>query len=245
MSPVVIRNFAFFAALALLLGSSAVAQPGGGFGGRGGFGRGGGFGGPGGGMTGLLMSEDVRRELEITDDQLADLESMGEELRDQMRSMFEGMRDLSPEERRDRFATMREDMEEIQAQAEERINEVLLPHQVARLREINLQQQVRRGGLQGALRGELAEELGITEEQREQMAAKAEELQQELQQKIEQLRKDAQEELMGLLTPEQRSKIESMMGSEFEMQTPAFGGRFGGPGGQRGTRGRGRPGAEQ
>ncbi len=217
----------------VLLSATVMAQPGG---------RGG-FGGPGGGMTGLLMSGDVRDELEISDEQLSDLRSMGEEMRDQMRSMFQGMRDLSPEERRERFESMRADMEDMRLQAEDRMGEILLPHQMARLREINLQQQVRRGGLQGALRGELAQELGISEEQREELAAKAQELQQDLQEKIEQLRKDAREELMSLLTPDQRSKLESMMGSEFEMQERGFGSRRGGPGGrERG--GRGRPASE-
>ncbi len=210
----------------------AIAQPGGrgGFGGRG-----------GGGMAGLLMSDEVREELEISEDQQADLRAMGDEMRDQMRSMFEGMRDLPEDERRARFATIREDMQDLQAEAEGRLQDVLLPHQVARLKEINLQQQVRRDGLSGALRGDLAEELGITDEQREQMVAKAQELQAEMQQKIAELRKDAQDELMSLLTAEQRSKIESMLGTDFEMQERGFGGRRGG-GGTRG--GRGRPSAE-
>jgi Spy/CpxP family protein refolding chaperone len=238
----VFRTVARFTLAAVVIGllcAPTLAQPGGG-----GFGGRGGFGGPGGGVTGLLMSDQIREEIEITDDQLADLEAMGEEMRDQMRSMFEGMRDLSPDERRERFATMRDDMQDIQSQAEDRMNEILLPHQVARLREINLQQQVRRGGLEGALQGELAEELGITDEQREQMVAKAQELQQEMQQKIEQLRKDAQDELMSLLTPDQRSKLDSLMGTDFEMEDRGFGGRFGGRGG-RDRGGRGRPGDDQ
>lgn len=232
-----------------LLSAPALAQPGGR--GPGGPGGRGGFGGPGGrGIAGLLRSDQVRQELEVSDDQLADLEAMGEELRDQMRSMFEGMRDLTPEERRERFQSMRDDMRDIQAQAEERVSEILLPHQVARLKEINLQQQVRRGGLSGALEGGLAEELGIGDDQREQLLTKAQELQRELQEKIEQLRNDAREELMDLLTPEQRSKLESMMGSEFQMDNTDRGGRFGGPGGDRGQRGRrpggrGRPADEQ
>lgn len=238
-----LKRFAMVGAAATLLTATATAQPGGrgGFGGAGGRG---GFGGPGGGMTGLLMSGDVRDELEISDEQLADLRSMGEEMRDQMRSMFQGMRDLSPEERRERFESMRADMEDMRLQAEDRMGEILLPHQMARLREINLQQQVRRGGLQGALRGELAEELGLSEQQREDLAAKAEELQQDMQEKIEQLRNDAREELMSLLTPDQRSKLESMMGSDFEMQQRGFDGRRGGPGGGRERGRRGRPAAE-
>lgn len=222
--------------LALALGtactSAALAQPGG----RGGFGG-------GGDLAGLMRSDEVRRELEVTDEQLTDLEAMGEELRGEMRSMFEGMRDLSPEERQQRFQDLRADMEDLRAEAEERMGDILLPHQLARLKEISIQQQVRRGGLQGALRGNLAEELGITEEQREQMTEKAQALQQEMQAKIEEMRKEAQEELMSLLTADQRAKLESMMGSEFEIQQPTFrgfgqaGGRFGG---QRGGN-RGRP----
>lgn len=222
-------------ALAVLAACSAdvLAQPGGGRG------R---FGGPGGDVTGLLQSDNVRAELEITDDQLADLQSMGDDLRNGMRSMFEGMRDLSDEERRDRFQTMRQDMEDIRAEAESRMGNILLPHQMARLKEIQLQQQIQRGGLQGALRGPLAEELGITDAQREELMAKAQELQQEMQEKIAQLRKDAEEELMQVLTPEQQSKLKSMTGSEFEVEQRGFGrGGFGGQQGPGGRGGRGRP----
>ena len=230
------------------MASPTIAQPGGGRGGPGGRG---GFGGPGGGgVSGLLMSQDVRDELEISEEQLGDLRAMGEEMRDQMRSMFAGMRDLPPEERRERFESMRDQMQDVRAEAEERLGDILLPHQMERLREINVQQQVRRGGLGGALRGELGEELGITEDQREQLVTRAQELQQEMQEKIEKMRKDAQEELMGMLTSDQRSKLESMMGTEFDLPERGrggfggFGGGDRGPRGQRGQRGRGRPQAE-
>lgn len=229
-------------AVVALCSADVLAQPGGGRGGRGGRG----FGGPGGDVAGLLQSEDVRTELEVTDDQMADMQAMGEDMRNEMRSMFEGMRDLSPEERQERFQSMRDEMEDIRAEAEERMNDILLPHQVARLKEIQLQQQVRRGGLQGALRGELAEKLGITEEQRDELVEKAQELQTEMQEKIAEMRKDAEDELMQVLTPEQRSQLKSMLGTDFEMEDRGFGrggfgqrgGRGGGFGGQGGRRGR-------
>lgn len=238
MSVLRIGSFGFLAlALAAICVTPVLAQPGGG---RGGFGR-------GGGMTGLLRSDEVQAELEITEEQLADLQAMGEEMRDEMRAKFEGMRDLPQEERRERFASMRDEMQSMQSEAEERMGDILLPHQVARLKEISLQQQIRGGGLQGTMRGPLAEELGITDEQREQMTTKAQELQEEMEQKIEELRNNAREELMGLLTPEQRSKLETMIGSDFEMQDRNQGRRLGGQqrGGQRGPTGRGRPQADE
>lgn len=223
----------FWVLAAAASATPAWAQPGGG---RGGFGR-------GGGMTGLLRSDAVQAELEITEEQLADLQAMGEEMREKMRSKFEGMRDLPREERGETMANMREEMRAMQSEAEQRMGDILLPHQVARLKEINLQQQIRGGGLQRAMRGPLAEELGITEEQQEQMATKAQELQAEMEQKIQQLRNEAREELMNMLTPEQRSKLETMIGSDFEMPSRDQGRRFGGGqrGEGRGTAGRGRP----
>lgn len=224
----------------------ALAQPGGG---RGFGGRGGGGGG-GGGITDLLRSEQVRAELEIVDDQLEDIQSIEREIRDEMRSMFQGMRDMSPEERRERMESMRGEMEEIRASINEQVKDVLLPHQFERLEQIQVQQQVARQGMGGALSGALAEKLGITEEQQEQMAAKARELQAEIQEKTAQLRQEAQDELLGMLTSEQRAKIEEMMGTKFDLpQGRNFGGRGAGGNqrgnrGDRGNRGGGRPQAE-
>jgi len=222
----------------VLLSCPAFAQPGGG---RGFGGRGGG----GGGITDLLRSAEVRAELEIVDDQLEDIRSIESEVRDQMRSMFQGMRDLDPEERRERMASMREEMEEITAGVSDQVKEVLLPHQYERLQQIQVQQQVTRQGMGGAISGALAEKLGLTEEQQEQMAAKARELQAEIQEKTAQLRQEAQDELLGMLTSEQRAQIEEMMGPKFDLpQGRNFGGRGAG-GNQRGNRGGGRGGRPQ
>ncbi len=232
------------AGIALLLATPAFAQPGGGD--RGGFG-GRGFGGPGGGgMSGLLMNEQVQDEIELVEEQKAELRDLAEEIRDDMRSemgsLFQGMRDLSEDERREKFGEIRTKMESFQKQAESKIEEVLLPHQFERLKQLNVQQQINGGGggATGLLQGPLADELGITDEQREEMMAKSQELQADVEKKIQKLREEAREELMSVLTPEQRSKLEKMAGDRFDL--PPGGGFRGdrGPGGPRGGQG-GRP----
>lgn len=222
------------AAGSLVCTSSALAQPG----------RGGpGF---GGGTMFMLMNESVRKELEIVPEQEEKLRELGEQMRDEMRQAFSGLRDLSPEEREAKFAELREQgqkrMEEFQA----KVDGVLLEHQKTRLKQLRVQMQMRRGGTSGALASEeLAKELGITEEQKKRLEELREEVQKEVEEKMQKVRDEAREKLLSVLTPQQRKKLEEMTGEPFEYQSQ-FGGRGRGPGGRgpggRGPGGRGGPG---
>ena len=223
-------------AVAVLIGSTAMAQPGGGGrqgGGRGGFG---GFGG-GGGATGtimLLLREDVNKEIELLDDQKEELQELQSGMRDRMREVFANFREMSDDERR-------EAMTDFGKSIQEDIDEVLLPHQSKRIKQIALQQQMA-GGTTRGLRGEVAEELGLSEDDLEEIEEKSREAASELQKKISELRAEAQKELLSeVLTPSQQKKLKEMMGEKFEFDTTqrAFGGRggFGGQGGGQGGQG--------
>ncbi len=218
--------------------TALAAQPGG----RGG--RGGGRGGPGGmfgggfgggGLTGVLMREDVRKELELVDDQVADLQKLAEGRRDRMGEMFSGLRDI--EDREERGRKFREIMEKAQAEIEKDISKVLLPHQMKRAKQLAFQQRLR-GGAGRALTsgGSMAEELGITETQQEKLRAANEKLQNELRQKIAELQNEAQEELLKILTPQQQAKFKELVGEPFEFAPM----EFRRPGGEGGRGGRGR-----
>lgn len=214
--------------------TTAVAQPGGrGRGGRGGPGGffGGGFG--GGGLSGVLMREDVRKELELVDDQVAELQKLAESRRGRMGEMFSGLRDI--EDRDQRMTKMRELMEKAQAETEKEIGKILLPHQLKRAKQLAFQQRLRGGAGRALSGGPLADELGVTEAQQEKLRAANEKLQNELRQKIAELQKEAQEELLKILTPQQQAKFKELVGEPFEFQQQSFGGGPGGRGGfQRG-----------
>jgi Spy/CpxP family protein refolding chaperone len=225
----------------LLISTVAEAQRPGGGRGRGGFGGPGGPGGPfGGGIVGLIQTGEVQREIELSADQENELrtlrDTVQEEIRSEMGEMFRNMRDLSDDERRARFDEVRTRMEELNKSVEDRLQKVLLPHQFDRLKQIDVQARVQRGGAAVLTDGELAETLGLTEAQREQIRERAEQVQQDLDAKIRQLRLDARNQLLDVLTTEQRAKLESMMGAEFDVPEPQFGppgrgGRFAGRGG--------------
>ena len=150
-----------------------------------------------------------------------------------------------------------------QAKIREQLEEVLLPEQMERLEQIEVQ-QMRAGAL---MNERVATELKLTAKQKEDLAKKAEEAREEviskmrelfqggdrenMREKMEEAQKDMETKLVSVLTSEQKKAFEDMKGEPFEMPAPqgrgGFGGRGGaggpggGPGGRGGDRG-GRPG---
>ncbi len=222
-----------------VLADSAFGQPGGR--GRGGFG-GGGFGGGGGGATALLQDENVRKELDLVDEQISKLRDVAEKMQEDMRAQFQGfdfgsLRDLPEEERNARFAEMRKKGEEVTASAQKEVDAVLLPHQRERLKQLMVQSTMRFGADQALTNGTLAEDLGITQEQKDALAKKQQEVQASMQEKLAKIRQEAQDELLSVLTPTQQAKLKSMIGQPFTFSQPQFGGPGGGGPGGRGGRG--------
>jgi len=199
----------------------------------------------GGGLSTLLRDSKVQEELELVEDQVADLEEIQSEMRQEMMEMFRGgggFRDLSDDERRERMEELRAKITERTKEMDEEIGQVLLPHQLTRLRELNFQSQIQRSGTDGMADNEsIIEALGITDEQKEKMKKAAEEASKKLEEKIQKLRQQAQDEVLAVLTPEQRKKFKELKGESFEFSNnrrgPNRGGLEGRRGGDRGGRG--------
>lgn len=212
--------------------SVAFAQPGGGRGGFGGGGfGGGGFGGGGFGGGGLMLlgDENVRKDLGVTDDQMAKLQEVQQKAGEKIRGLFEGMRDLSQEERQSKFAEIQKEMTAINEKAQA---EVLLPKQIERLKQIGIQSRLNRGGTSDALASDdIAKELGITEAQKEALKKAQEEADAEMREEMTKLRDKARQKILNVLTSEQQSKLKKLTGETITFAPPQFGGGRGGPGG--------------
>ncbi|HTN74275.1 MAG TPA: hypothetical protein VL096_03480 [Pirellulaceae bacterium] len=234
-----VRNwFAVLVAVAMSLGMVNLASAQGrGPGGPGG----GGFGGPGGGTFGLLQNEDVKKELDLVDDQVSKLNAINEKLREEMRSQFSGFRDLSQEERTAKFEELRGKMEERTKQVQAEIDDVLLPQQRERLAQINFQQQLRRGGgdTTGLTSDAVVKALNISDEQKTKLEALEKDVAKEIADKVAKARAEGRDKLLAALSPEQQATFKKLMGSEFRFtqQQGRFGGQPGGQPGQRGQRG--------
>ena len=238
--------FRFSLAVGLMVCSVSVAfaQPGGrggfgGGGGRGGFGGGGGGFGGGGGLM-LLGDENVKKDLGITDDQVKKMEEFQTKMRDEMGQVFQGLRDLSQEERTAKFQEIQKKMTDMSDAAQKQI---LLPKQIERLKQISFQSQLNRGGTFEALtNGDIAKDLGITDVQKEALKKASEDASAEMQEKITKLRDEARQKILNVLTSEQQAKLKKLTGESITFAPPQFGGGRGGPGGGAGGRpGGGRP----
>ncbi len=232
----------------MMLGSASplLGQPPGGFGPPGGpgFGGPGGPGGFGGGLSSLVTREEIQQELQLVDEQKDKLRTITEEMRDkvreEMRDIFSQMRDLSEDERRAKFGEIRTKMEALNADAEKQLEKVLLPHQLDRLKQIDLQTKLRYRGSSALTGGDIAKALNLTDEQREKLEKRAAEVQEELQAKIRELQADARKKMLDVLTPDQQAQLEKMMGQQFDLPEQNFRDRLRGRGGREGRDGRSR-----
>jgi hypothetical protein len=189
------------------------------------------------------MRDEVQQELQLVDEQQEKVQAAADDMRNRMqeelRDLFSQMRDLSDEERQERFDEIRKRVESLNADLEKRLKKVLLPHQFDRLKQIDLQVRLQQRGAAALTTGELAETLNLTESQREKLEQRAEEIQQELREQIRQLQVEARNKILDVLTAEQRAKIESLMGEQFQLADPGPGFGRGGPGGRFGRGGDG------
>jgi Spy/CpxP family protein refolding chaperone len=208
--------------------------------------------GRGGGLLGYLGIEEVQKELEMLDDQIQQCEQLREEMRPQRAEGEErpDFRNMSEEERQKFFADMQKQMEERRKKAETKLeNDILLPHQMDRLREIAIQQ----AGIGALMMPEVAANLGLSDAQKEKIQTTLEESRNSIRDrmreifqggdrenmrgKLEELRKEVDNKVLAVLTASQKEKFEELKGKPFEMpQRRFFGGGQRGPGGPRGER---------
>ena len=180
--------------------------------------QGGGRGFGGGGVMNLLGQESVQKELKLSDEQVKKIQELGTK----QREAFQGLRDLSQEERRTK-------MQELTKANDKAIGEILKPNQLKRARQIALQRQ----GATAVLNEDVAKSLNITDDQKQkirEIQAKAREESQgagfdeEGRKKREEVRKQTNEKVMALLTAEQKTKLKEMQGEPFTGEI-RFGGR--------------------
>ena len=222
--------------LAIMGVSLALAQPpegGPGPGPRGPMGRGPGFmAWPGGGLLALLQSETVQKDLQLTPEQI-------DKLKEVRKTAFRGLgerrrrpEDLSDEQRKE----LRKKAEAQAAETKKKIEAILTPKQMERLKEIRLQWV----GLGALADPDVRKALNLTDEQKEkikklrnELLDKATDLRKDVRKadrderqkkmaeardKVQKLRKKTLDDILALLTTEQRAQFDKMLGKKLELK---------------------------
>jgi len=199
-------------AVALMV-APAVAQQG--RGGRG-FGAGGG--------AALLSNKSVQKELKATDEQAEKLNTFAREMTEKQREEFQGLRDLSQEERREK---MQELARTRAAELVKGMAGILKPEQVKRFEEIQLQQS----GAGAFSSPRVQEKLKLTADQQTKLREINEESGQAMRdafqdlqsdregamKKIAEIRKQSTEKAFGVLTDDQKKAWKTLTGEPFEI----------------------------
>ena len=97
------------------------------------------------------------------------------------------------------------------------LEELLTPSQYARVRNAMYRIESKRIGLGEALtQGRLAQEIGIYEDQKAELAKRAREIELRIKKQILKIRAEAEQELLAELSPEQRKKARQSLGEQFD-----------------------------
>lgn len=212
-----------------ILANDAMAQPGGG--GRGGFGGGrGGFGGGMGGVTGLLRSEGVQKFLDLSEDQIEEIQAIQADMMNGFREAFRGG---------DR-ENIREKMQEMIEDSTEEIKKVMVGSQWKKLEQLSGQQGFMGGGARviNASARLLTSRLELDEEEAEEIEEKFGKIKDK---RVKELNEELIDELAKLLPSDARKKFKDVFDGgivEIDFGRPQFGGR-GGQGGRGGRGGQG------
>lgn len=180
----------------------------------------------------LLYYPQFQKEIEIVDDQKAELQKIQAESTAKMTEAYKAFNNQQEGDQQQRQQKYMELYQSLAKETEEKVAKILLPHQKKRLNQIMLQMKLSQSsygyGFTGALEGDdVGKELGITDAQREELKKKEEKIRSELTKKYQEfykkLNEETREEMMSVLTPAQKKKLEDLLGEKFELQQPQYG----------------------
>lgn len=162
----------------------------------------------------MVNNPSVQKDLNLVGEQLDKVKELQREHSEEMRKHFAGMKNGSLD--LGNLDGLKESMAELKRKQREQLEKLLLPHQIDRLHQVALQQHMKQAGTANALANKkVAEELGISDEQIDNLKKKAKELKEKLAKDIEALKEKMKKELLQELKPEQREKLESMVGDKY------------------------------
>ena len=166
----------------------------------------------------ILRDSAVRHEIEMLDEQYEDLQERRSEIVRAMNQQILGLLDSQGGDPLE----LREEISQIRTRAEEATEKAVLPFQFERLKQLQYHILMQRLGAVNVLTNDpLATELGISDEQKEELREAAREIDEELAREIAKLRSRAMQDLFSRLKQNQQIKLSKIMGDEFHyMELP-------------------------
>lgn len=174
----------------------------------------------------VVAIPEVQAELKLDQTQKELIAALTERYRQEARSLFQSLRDLSEEDRRTRIR-------ELTTKYDRELTGVLKPEQKKRLNQIVWQAR----GPSVVLEEAVGSQLNLTADQRNRIQAIVEQMAQArrqafqnaqgdfqgVQQQLQQLRQQEEQQINAVLTETQRTKLREILGPPFQLPPPRRG----------------------
>ena len=165
----------------------------------------------------LISNSQVRKDLELDADQIKELTQIQKEFQQEIQNRMKSMQSGKTFDHK----KWNETIQQLSKDKKAAMGAVLLPHQSKRLQQISNQMKMKNRGDVNALVGDsMAKELGIDERQAKELKKRADEIRAEMEDKIAEIKEQARNKLIRELRPDQREKLEDMLGDKFEVKKP-------------------------
>ena len=169
-------------------------------------------------MMRMLDNDGVREEIEMLDYQYEDLKKFSQQIHDRMADQIrdviqrQSTGDVDSRELVDQLVSIRD-------RAEAELDQSLLPTQQKRLRQLLMQGRLLREPLiRVVTTAPIADELELTDSQKESLKAEWKEIEQKMNADIAKLRARARKELAAKLKGPQKKKFEDLFGADYQFK---------------------------
>jgi hypothetical protein len=171
-------------------------------------------------VLGLLHLDAVKKELGLKASQLDSLDELMREQRQELGKLVAALRDVETQTDPQRVKEIFQTAKELQTFVQRVVdNEILSPSQRQRLQQIALQRDIeQRGLLPALLSGELAEQLELAPHQRDELREAEAVIRAELEKELQRLKDEARRKLISNLSPQQRAKLQAILGEPFAVE---------------------------
>ena len=164
-----------------------------------------------------LAQESVRREIDLVPEQDQKLLAISKDYQTKMNEFYAPLRDpkIPQEERTQKYKEAQEKLTTLNQEVTKQVKEILLPHQVKTLDQIDLRQKAATM-LQYA---PYVEKLNLSDETKDKIKKKRD----ALNEAVAKMQREAFDEILQLLTPEQREQLKQPWQGQYQApaQNPA------------------------
>lgn len=180
----------------------------------------------------LGFNSGLRNELEIVDDQVESVKELAENYQREMMEFHQNsgqfgmeIQKLVKEGKNEEARKLSEEYQnrnnEFAESYMEKAAEVLLPHQITRLKQIARRQGAKYTNQfqdEFGVAATVADEIGLSAEEKERLEAAIREARKEYYATVEEAKKKANEKILSALTTEQQEKIREILGEEYDQE---------------------------